>query len=122
MKKKEIMSVSVSPELRDALDEVAEARGVSRSALVERLLQRAVEEERKYVRLLENPVFQVLGLAMGRIPGVLEFMNGLAGEEHSKEEIEEMRALLEEQVRRAKERGRMRRQGRSRVEVEGRLA
>ncbi|GJM23864.1 MAG: hypothetical protein DHS20C16_02790 [Phycisphaerae bacterium] len=104
MKKKEVMSVSVSPRLREALSEVAEARGVSRSALVERLLHNGVVEERKELKLLENPIFQALGIAVAKLPGVMEFASKMAGEDLSKEELTEMRTLIQEQIDRGKRR------------------
>ncbi len=104
MSRKQIMSVTVSPELCEALSEVAKARGESRSALVERLLHNGVIEERKDLRLLENPIFQAVGLAVAKLPGVMEFASKMAGEDLSKEEMTEMRALIQEQIERGKRR------------------
>lgn len=88
------MSFSLDPEVREALDEIAAFRGVSRSAVVERILKQGVQDELKSAKLFENRAFQALSLAIGAIPGVLELMTTMAGDNHSKEEIAELRTLI----------------------------
>ncbi len=106
MAKKETMSAMVSPELQDALSRVAKARGESRLAFVERLLQNGVIEAKKDLKLFENPLFQAFGLAVAKLPGVMEFASKMAGENMSKDEMAELRALIQEQIDRDKDQSR----------------
>lgn len=74
MSRKVILSVAVDPELVKLLSELAESQNMSRSQLVQRVLQQAVEQERATVAILGHPV---LGPMMTRLFGTPDFLKTL---------------------------------------------
>lgn len=73
-------TISMDPGLLRRLDEVAEARKDSRSAVIERIVNNQIEEEEKAVRLLiDNPVIRETIMRLMASPDALELLNRLLG-------------------------------------------
>lgn len=87
--KKIPISVALDPGLVDEIDEIAEALGESRSAVVERMLRNGAPDERASISALANPL-------VGKLLEHPKFLSALAavvGEDLTGDDAERARKL-----------------------------
>lgn len=81
-------SVRLEEDLIKRLDAVAEARGESRSELIERVLDSSVASEERMIKDLDSPVMRMLLRAIMNNPSIVKAMAAVAGKKISDEGIE----------------------------------
>ena len=88
MTRKPIITITIPAELLTRLDDLADAKGVARSALIAELVQDGIDQAETTVKALTHPV---LGPAMARAfsqPGVLRAMAAVIGQELEPEQLQ----------------------------------
>ncbi len=83
-----IISITIEPELLKRLDDLADAQGVARSQLIEKLISEGIEGEEMAVRALTNPVVMQAMVGAFRDPTVLRAMAVAVGQELSTEQLQ----------------------------------
>ncbi len=102
---KEKVSITLDARLLKRVDKLAELRGEGRSAVVELVLSRGIEEQEEYVKALENPLNRLVQDVLATAPPeVLQIVGRLVGERLSKCEVEKLRGDWKKQSKGAKER------------------
>ncbi len=102
---RERLSLTISPDLVRRLDAVCDARGESRSAIVELIIASELPKHEQFVKSMENPVLRAVFQTLTSSPRLLESIGRLVGDEMS---LEEAKGIKQEAIRQA-ERGRARR-------------
>lgn len=97
-------SVRLEEDLIKRLDAVAEARGESRSELIERVLQNQVVDEEKLIKELDNPVMRLMIRTLMNNPAIVKTIAKMAGRKINDEGIEIGRRRADKAIERAKER------------------
>lgn len=102
-------AVTIDPDLARRVDALAEIRGDSRSAMLERLVYRAIDIEEDYVNQMENPAVRLVTEVIVKHPGVLDLVAKLVGEKITDEQIARAQRDVPLQAKRARERQRVKR-------------
>lgn len=84
---KDRITVTLTPELVDRIDRLADLRDVSRSRLMERLLELAVEDEEKSLEHLASPVLGPIVQGIMEHPKIIAMIAKAIGERMDPEEI-----------------------------------
>lgn len=108
---KERITVTIDVELLAKVDGLAERRGETRSALVERVVGYAIDEYDEEMQRLESPLNQILVRAITKSPEALRLMARAVGNSMTKDEFREFQGRLESDLDFAAERKRERRAG-----------
>jgi len=116
---KEITTVRLDPELIRRLDAVAEARGESRSVVIERVLRNEVADEEDFVNEMEHPVMRALVRMIIASPAATRFVIWLAGGTTDEAELRRRIETLRKQIKLGEARHQRRR---NRDIAEGRTA
>lgn len=86
------ISISLEPDLIERVDRIAEARGETRTDVIERAILNALDGEEKLLHRLENPVFREVVTRLMAQPEVLDAIGAVVSERISLSEMERMRA------------------------------
>lgn len=89
METKKTTAFSLSPGILAELDRLAEAKGISRSLLVERMLTFAIREQAALLEDLEHDPFERALLRALNKPAIAKLVNRVAGMNRSPEELEQ---------------------------------
>ncbi len=108
---KEKISISIEADLLRRLDAVCEARGDSRSAVIERILRDEMPEEESFLQGMEDPMSRALIATLIRSPAVLKVIATVAGKAISDADLKRVQERAPEHFRRGKERERKKRGG-----------
>lgn len=98
------IAITIDPHLLQRIDAVADLRGQSRSAVIERVIRNEIDAEEEFVEDMESPVMQTILSVILNTPGVTETIAKVVGNNMNKEQLAEMKKGLKEQVARGKER------------------
>lgn len=96
MTRKPIISITIRPELLSRLDDLADAQGIARSALISKLVEDGIEQEETTVKALAHPV---LGPAMVRAfsqPEVIRAMAAVIGQELDPDQLKLFKSVMGE--------------------------
>lgn len=91
---KKAVTVTLSEDLLDRIDTVAESRGESRSGVVERLCRNGIDSEERFARLLGHPLGGVLLSRLANPDVMTSLLLRVVGENLSHEEQREIQRLL----------------------------
>lgn len=115
MAAKERFTVTAEPALLARIDRLAELREESRSAAIERLLERGLQEEEKFLDTLDDPIQGAIFRALLERPHIIEAVSKLIGQSMDEEEKARIRerapAVLKASAKRRDERRSSRRLG-----------
>jgi len=101
---KERITVTLDGDLLARVDQVAEARDDSRSAMIERMLSNQIEFEEGFVKKMENPIVRNLAKLLTSSPALLDAIAVAAGDEFAAGRGSELRDFIIKQFERAKDR------------------
>ena len=116
------ITFSMSRQLLNRVDAIAEARGDSRSITIERLLIRELDGEEEYLQTLEIPIVRALHKLVTNSPAVLANIASMVGEQLTEEELRELIEKAPVQRKKGKERQqekKMQAKGSRRANVKG---
>jgi hypothetical protein len=118
---KERITVTLDPALLERLDVIAEARGDSRSAVIERCVRYGLAEEERFLKVMENPVTRAVFEVLAESPMLMSSIATVVGDELSPGELEKIAESVKKQGKRGRERSAAKRAGRPRQagEAEG---
>lgn len=86
------ISISLEPALIERVDRIAEARGETRTDVIERAILNALDGEEKFLERLENPVFREVVTRLMAQPEVLDAIGAVVSERISPTDMERMKA------------------------------
>lgn len=98
------IAITTDSDLLTQIDEIAEARGESRSALITKMLRVGVDEQRKLLKQMENPLYRAVLGAMTKSPELLQKMSELVCENMTLDEAIEKKQNIEKQLQLGKQR------------------
>lgn len=104
MARKTAINITIDADLLRRIDDAAEKRGDSRSAIMERFCRNEIEQEEAFLREMENPVYRAIYDAMSRRPEVIRAMCAAAGQYIDLAEAQAKAERLKEQTKRGKAR------------------
>ncbi len=97
-------SITIDPEILAQIDEIAEITQESRSALIERFLLGGIEEQRKYLGYMDNPVTRVILQSLSANPVLIQKIACLVGENVTPDEAQAIKENSAKQAELAKKR------------------
>lgn len=86
MSAKERITVTISGDILERIDEIARLRDESRSATIERMLERKVLDEEEFVETLADPVKGFIYRKLLESPAIIEKLAALVGDSMSAQE------------------------------------
>lgn len=98
------ISVAIHPKLLERVDAVAEARGQSRSEVIDRILGNGIKSEEATVKDMEDPIQRAIISLLFNSPTVISGLAKLVGRNLTPEQIEETKQNMNKGIQRAKER------------------
>lgn len=104
MARKTAINITIDADLLKRIDDAAEKRGDSRSAVIERFCRNEIAQEEEFLHELESPVFRAIYDAMSKRPEVIRAISAVMGEHIDLAEAKAKAERLREQTRRGKAR------------------
>lgn len=86
------VTISLDPDLIAQVDRIAEIRGETRTAVIERAIRNALPEEERFLRLLANPVARAVFDKVMSSPRLMEAIAAAVHEDLEPGEVEALRA------------------------------
>jgi len=105
------ISITVSDDVLGRIDAVAEARGETRSYLIDRMLRSGVEAQEELLRDMENPVVRGFARLLASSPGVVKGLAKIGGRELTDEDWERLAEKIPGLVEGGRERAGRRKRG-----------
>jgi hypothetical protein len=98
------ITISVDPGLLRRIDAVAEVRGDSRSALMERMLFDSIEDQEEFLDRMEKPIPRAVVSALISSPVVMRAIASIAGKTLTDEELKRLQERAPVHAAKGKER------------------
>ena len=83
------ISIKLDQDLLARVDQLAEAAGTNRTAVIEQAIKNDLPEQEAFQRSLENPAIRAIHKQITR-PGMLQLIAKLANEQLSEEELSQL--------------------------------
>lgn len=104
MARKTAINITIDADLLKRIDDAADKRGDSRSAIIERFCRNEIGQEEEFLHELESPVFRAIYDAMSKRPEIIRAISAVMGEHIDLTAARAKAERLREQTRRGKAR------------------